>query len=488
MAEPLIAVTPAGIRSGDRATSEALCARRGSAVIGYCQHVAAPGEAVSAAAESFARFRAAVITTPDSNGVDPDVLLLSATRHAAARHAPRPALAQVVARLGGHRRGPQTCALVPELLAARAEDALSDADRLRLSRHLQGCRTCEAAQQRFSAGEAAFHSPSEVAPDPVTSAAIVSALSPAAKAPPPPVDPGPDFPDDSQVVTAARITSAAAVPVAVGGAATGALAPPDQPPPPMDSGGPGTAVPTDDGFGEEVAALQSSLDVAPDELEPDAAEYSDTGEHGPGRLPPAPIDHFEAAEAIDDPDVVPFAAGTVLSEPVTQHRRPLWVLVTPVIVLLALVFLGLALAGAFGHSGGRGAAHPTTPPAAVRPAAAVPAVTAGHHAVRHHHRHHHRPTAGSASGAAASDTSSSASAGTAAGSSTPTPAAPSTPAAKPSTPAATPSPAATAPTPAVTPAPAPAQSVQSGGSSVAAPPASGGAPATGAPTTFQPSS
>ena len=174
---PAAGISPAGLRAGDPATCEALCERRGAAVIAYCEHVAAPGAAVAAAAEGFARFRATVIVTPEGADVDPDLLLLSATRHAAAERAPRPALARIATQLGGGHRKPQACALVPELLAARSEGQLSDADRLRLDRHVRGCRSCEDAQRRFGAAEAAYRNPPDAPPDAVATTAIVSALT-----------------------------------------------------------------------------------------------------------------------------------------------------------------------------------------------------------------------------------------------------------------------------------------------------------------------
>jgi len=507
MAEPPVAVTPTGIRAGDRATSEALCARRGAAVVGYCQQIAAPGEAVAAAAESFARFRVAVIATPDSDGVDPDILLLSATRHAAARHAPRPALAKVVAQLGGGCRGPQTCALVPELLAARAEDALSDADRLRLSRHVQGCQTCEAAQRRFSAAEATYHNPPDAPPDATTTAAIVGALSPAsprgqtAVAEPVPADagqrlaaalatpisaspstrirdtrpgepeaadPGPDWPDDSRSVTAARLARVAAAPVAAATARPDGPAPPAPLDPPV--GPPGTAVHADDDFGEEVVALESLLDLDEDWGEP---------AHGPARLPPPPTRHL--SDRGDSPELDDDSL-----EPGQTRRRPWWVLLTPFVVVLAAIFLAVAIAGVLHHSSGHtGTARVIPRPAAV--ATPVPAANAvRHRAVHHHRRHHHvaatNPTGTSASALSVSPRPSDVVAGATAPSASRPAASPVTPA--PSTPASpTPTPAVAAPAPPATSPPA--TSVQSGGSSTAAPPASGGAPATGAPSTFQ---
>src|SRR5213592_4994079 len=114
---PTAAVTAQGIRDGDRVALGALVARRGAAVLAYCERVAAPGRALEAAGEAFARFRREVVAAPEPRALDPEALLLRGTRRAAAARAPRPAEARgtLAARRGA------TCALVPELLAARAE-------------------------------------------------------------------------------------------------------------------------------------------------------------------------------------------------------------------------------------------------------------------------------------------------------------------------------------------------------------------------------
>lgn len=638
-----VAVTPAGIRAGDRATSEALCARRGSAVLAYCERVAGPGSAVTAAAESFARFRGAVIATPDSEGIDPEVLLLSATRHAAARHAPRPPLAGVAARLGAGRRGPQTCALVPELLAARAEGALSDADRLRLSRHLQRCRTCATVQERFGAAEAAYRSPPDAAPDARASAMIVAALTkragagPAPAAPgesedpgrrlaavlatpiaadptrepdaitpddaardarpqepdaptadrqerdttdpdrhdadtptadrrepdaeddlpaqapsrlrdaePPTADPGPAWPDDSRIVTAARIARQRAAPLAAAASPTSGPAAAER----ADAStvGPRATVPVADSVGGELAVLQSTLDppvaalpsadapadadVADDlDLDFDFDDDDDWGEarHGPGLLPlppprrvgrrrdarlltARPSSGIDDEPPADDPSSRSGAFGAVHPLSTSVRRRPLWVLLLPVLVVLVAIGAALSIAGVLAHS----PAHAIVRGAPAAPVAApAPAASTARHRARHH-RHHTagagaaaaaaftlpstngspgapsagapsagRVSSGSSAGGGSSD--SSAGGGSSGSSVAPTAASPDS-----SGPAATPEPASQPSTPAPvrqTPAASapPATSIQSGGSSSAAPPTGGGAPSTGGPSTYQPS-
>src|SRR5436189_6243713 len=84
------AVTARGVRDGDRAALAALVERRGAAVLAYCDHLAAPGRALEAAGEAFAGFRRDVREAEDPVGLDPEALLLSATRRAASSRAPRP--------------------------------------------------------------------------------------------------------------------------------------------------------------------------------------------------------------------------------------------------------------------------------------------------------------------------------------------------------------------------------------------------------------
>jgi len=145
------AVTPAGIRDGDPAALAALVERRANAVLAYCEAVFGPPEAERAAAEAFARFRAAVAAAEDPQSLDPEALLLDATRHAAAsltvpaEPPPAPAAAGLRRRFAGPARSadaPDVCTLVPGLLAARAEDVLGTADIERLARHLERHPAC----------------------------------------------------------------------------------------------------------------------------------------------------------------------------------------------------------------------------------------------------------------------------------------------------------------------------------------------------------
>lgn len=159
------AVTPAGIRDGDPGALAALVDRRANAVLAYCEAVCSPADAERAAAEAFARFRAAVAAAEDPRSLEPGALLLGATRHAAASLTvtPTPSAAE-----GGLRRklgagrgagASETCALIPDLLAARANGALSAADQERLARHLERHPACHALADAVDRAEAAYVSP-----------------------------------------------------------------------------------------------------------------------------------------------------------------------------------------------------------------------------------------------------------------------------------------------------------------------------------------
>src|SRR3954447_11773259 len=145
-------VTAQGVRDGDRAALATLVERRGAAVLAYCEAVAEPERGLEAAGEAFARFRREVRAAPEPRTLDPEALLLSSTRRAAAAKAPKPAPPRglLARRLGA------TCPLVPELLAIRADGELTTADRLRLARHLERCEACRETARRFDAGEHAY--------------------------------------------------------------------------------------------------------------------------------------------------------------------------------------------------------------------------------------------------------------------------------------------------------------------------------------------
>jgi hypothetical protein len=173
------AVTPDGVRTGDPAALAALCERRGGAVLAYCREVCEPADAPLAAAEALARFRAAVWASGDAADLDPERLLLSATRHAAASRAsvtPEPGATR---RMFG-RGHAETAARMPALIVARAENLLGSADLDRLSRHLDRCPSCRATEAAFRRAERAYVATTHPPLDTRTTALFLAALAEAA--------------------------------------------------------------------------------------------------------------------------------------------------------------------------------------------------------------------------------------------------------------------------------------------------------------------
>lgn len=174
------AVTPQGVRDGDPAVLSALVARRGPAVLAFCEAVCDPEIVPRAVAEAFARFRALVSTVDDVSGLDPEAFLLGATRHAAASMARVPTDGRGVLRALGRGTSPETYASVPSLLAARADSMLGAEDLERLSRLLErspGCREVEAAFRRAERG---YRSPPDRPLTDETTALIIATMHAAA--------------------------------------------------------------------------------------------------------------------------------------------------------------------------------------------------------------------------------------------------------------------------------------------------------------------
>lgn len=157
---PTAAVTPAGIRDGEPGSLHGLLERRGPAVLAFCEAVCTPDAAVHAAAEAFARFRAAVAASDDPGALDPEPLLLSATRHAAASLA-LPAPTPPRGRVSRRREAEPLCPAVPGLLAQRADDMLPAAELDALSHHLDEHADCRSVEAAFRRAERAFRSPAE---------------------------------------------------------------------------------------------------------------------------------------------------------------------------------------------------------------------------------------------------------------------------------------------------------------------------------------
>lgn len=190
-----IAVTPQRVADGDPAALVRLVDRRARAVLGFCETVCTYDVAPLAAAEAFARFRAAVYAASDPRSLDPETLLHGATRHAAGAMA-RSASSETRRRLG--RRGDEhlRCVPTPGLLAARADNMLGVAEDERLTEHLQRCAGCRAVEARFARAEQAYLRRASGEIDPMTFLSILEALHDAA-----PVDPR--YVDDWDEVLAA---------------------------------------------------------------------------------------------------------------------------------------------------------------------------------------------------------------------------------------------------------------------------------------------
>ena len=195
-------VTPSGVRDGDPAALAGLCAVRGPSVVAYCRHVAGEADAGAAAADAFARFRVAVVAAGDTTSLNPEALLVSATRTSAAARA--------------STSGQGDCVDVPMLLAGRAEKTIAAPDLERLESHLEQCWACRAPVARFKAAERAYRDPPEKTVDVLLTAQIVGALIAAVPSAPPP-----------QPAAASLNGSAAQAPEAEAEAAP--APPPDQP-------------------------------------------------------------------------------------------------------------------------------------------------------------------------------------------------------------------------------------------------------------------
>ena len=338
-------VTPEGVKAGDRAALAALVERRGPAVVAFCTQVCGPRMADRAAAEAFARFRAAVRDAPDLTALDPEGLLRGATRHAAASLARQPSGPPPHGKL--RSRGTQTCQHVPTMLAARANGALGKADLERLARHLERCERCDALAEIFRRAELAYQDPSVDTLGTDTSSVLIEALEAVpltphgvAPAPAPDAPVGetltgayPQLPDlDDEVPIVVEVPAAVeAEPEAPAEAETPADAEADAL---LENVEAGVAAPLD--AGEELDA-GATAEWDDDEL-PDAI----AGEH----------------------DALPEAEpGTVLTGGKKARRsgaRPL-VILLPVLLVLALGAAAAALGGVF--SGDDGAATVSKPPA-----------------------------------------------------------------------------------------------------------------------------
>ena len=288
-------VTALGIRDGDPDVLRALIARRGSAVLAYCERACPAAQVADAAAEAFARFRALVVAAPRPADLDPEAALLSSTRHAAAERAPRgqaPPSGAGLGRLLGGRPTADQITLVPELLIARADGTLTAEGDEQLNRLLDASAAARAAEERFRTAEHAYRSaPPRPIPDEIVDH-IIAAMT---TVPAPPREAAVQEPlaadRERDLVTA----SAAGAP----SEAVSADAPP--PPPPE--------VPADEPAEEPDTAAAAATDAAPEPLaeEPaapappdDARPEEDREEDAPPDDTPSPVADEE--QGIDEED------------------------------------------------------------------------------------------------------------------------------------------------------------------------------------------
>ncbi|MCW3003684.1 MAG: hypothetical protein JWQ20_2982 [Conexibacter sp.] len=341
-------VTPQGVRAGDRAALAALVERRGPAVIAFCTQVCGPQAADRAAAEAFARFRAAVRDAPELGALDPEALLRGATRHAAASMARQPSGPPPHGRL--RSRGTQTCEHVPTMLAARANGALGDADLDRLGRHLDRCERCDALAEIFRRAELAYQDPVVDTLGTDTSSVLLEALESVSEhgvgtAPAPAPDAPAVEPLDGAFGHLPDLDDE--VPIAAAGEADGAPAPEFE----VAVGGE-LAV---EHVGEpavELDAAQLAAEPLPQDTPPlpEGIAFYATAEHD-ALDPDATVEwhHLPDADGEHDLGLVADPPAPLLEGGHTRRSgpRPLFVAL-PVLVIAACAAGALALAGLFG--------------------------------------------------------------------------------------------------------------------------------------------
>jgi hypothetical protein len=341
-------VTPEGVKAGDRAALAALVERRGPAVVAFCTQVCGPRMADRAAAEAFARFRAAVRDAPDLSAIDPEGLLRGATRHAAASLARQPSGPPPHGKL--RSRGTQTCQHVPTMLAARANGALGDADLDRLGRHLERCERCDALAEIFRRAELAYQDPSVDTLGTDTSSVLIEAL-------------------EAVPETPHGIAPAPAPDAPVGETLTGAypqLPDLDDEVPIVVEVPPTPEVPEADAEAAELVEDVEAGVAPPLDTDDEAADEADFGAtmEWSNELPDVADEH-EAHDAHDAHDALPEPEpGSVLigGKKARRTGRPrALVVLLPVLLVCALAAAAAALGGVF--SGDDGAATVSKPPA-----------------------------------------------------------------------------------------------------------------------------
>jgi len=169
-------VTPTGIRDGEPDALAALVQLRAGAVLAYAERVTAPGQAGSAAAEAFARFRAAVVAADELTTLDADALLLRATRTAAAARGVRATRFADPAMVAGAH----DCVRAEQLLVPWLDEELPHAELANFEAHVADCPDCVAALSRFERAERAYERPPKAPVPPGIARSIVDALAAAA--------------------------------------------------------------------------------------------------------------------------------------------------------------------------------------------------------------------------------------------------------------------------------------------------------------------
>lgn len=267
---PQAAVTPEGVRDGDPAVLAALVARRGPAVLAFCDAVCDQQDVSDAVAEAFARFRALVAALGDIGDADPDAYLLGATRHAAAAMARVPSDGRGVLRVLGRGAGPETYAAVPGLLAARADSMLGAEDLERLSRLLEKSAACREVEAAFRRAERNYRSPPARPLSIDRTRLVIAAMQAAA-----PVAPEyADLPIPGRAAGADHV--AAEIPAAP-------VEDPPAPPAPVEDPAPEPEVPAGDPPSTDPPAGDPPADPTPAPVDRDAPA---TGEATPGRPDP----------------------------------------------------------------------------------------------------------------------------------------------------------------------------------------------------------
>jgi hypothetical protein len=243
------------------------------------------------------------------------------------------------------RRDPQTCAVAPALLAARASGHLNEADRARLARHLSRCDRCRTLEAAFARGERAYLAAESELMDAATGSLLVKALAAAA---PTGAAPGDDAAADQPPATGEDVPARDTRPARPDRAEPAASAPdfpvipPISPYAPMQTSAPRDAPDPDEQLGEtmEWSAVRR------------AGDADDAQAHANGAEPRAPATNTTGSPAGD-------------SAPMGKSGRALRAIV-PTIVLATAAAVALSVAGAFRKD------PPPAPPAAAPVTAGLP--------------------------------------------------------------------------------------------------------------------